>query len=86
VDAFHICLIIGAKEGGILSRSSVSRRMRSPNRCLPPTPQDSGANVIKVDPGSASYRADSGSHAASATTTSAATADVDATNAKGQTC
>jgi hypothetical protein len=52
----------------------------------PATPYDSGANVLHPDPGSASYRADSGSHATSAAITSATTANVDATKAKGQVC
>ena len=49
----------------------------------PPPPYDSGANVLHASLGSASYRTNFGSHAASATTTSATSVDVDATNAEG---
>jgi hypothetical protein len=72
--------------GGILNRSSMPRRMRHLSSCLPRHPNDSGATVIPVDPGSASYRADFGIHAASATATLATNVDVDATNVKGQAC
>jgi hypothetical protein len=58
----------------------------APAVASPTTPDDSGANVIHADLGSTSYWPDSGSHAASATTTSATTADANATNAKGQAC
>jgi hypothetical protein len=62
------------------------RKMRRLAVASPVIPYDSGANVLHADPNSASYRENSGSHAASATTTSATTTDVDATNGKGQAC
>ena len=86
MNAFHGCLTTDTEEGGILNRSSKPRRMRHPNSCLHRHPDDSGSDVLHADLGSASYWTDFGIHAASATTTSATTADANATNAKGQAC
>jgi hypothetical protein len=86
VNAFHRCLTIGIEEGDVLSRNSKPSRMRHLCSYLHCHPNDSGANFLHADPCSASYRADFGNDAASATTTLATTADADATNAKRQAC
>jgi hypothetical protein len=86
MNAFHRYLRISTEEGGILNKSSMPHRMRRPSVASPTTPNESEANVLHADPGSASYRANSGSHAASSTTTSTTIVDAYATNAKGQAC
>jgi hypothetical protein len=84
VNAFHKCLTIGTDAGGVPSKSNKPHEMRHPSSCLHHHPNVSGADVLHVDPSSASNWTDPGSHAASATTTSAITASADATYAKRQ--
>jgi hypothetical protein len=62
VNVFHRCLTTDADVTGVFSKSSVPSR-RNIGGSLPRHPDDSGADVLDANSGSAGYWADSGSHA-----------------------